>query len=269
MGNRRMISKTITQTQRFLQMPLETQALYFHLIQHSDDDGVVEAFPIVRMIGSSEDSLNILQAKRFIVPLNDEMIYFIVDFHEQNVIRSDRKVNSVHLDLLKNIIPDAEIIEPKQRADRVKKSGQPKGDNGTTIGLPNISKDNISKGNISKGSSKAEKELTTTPPILNENLLNLYKVFEEETGRSLTQMQIQDLQYMIEDYSFELIQEALREAVRQGKANFAYITSILKRWKQDGLMTPELVRNAKAAREKKKDSIQNEFGNDTFPELPF
>lgn len=107
-----------------------------------------------------------------------------------------------------------------------------------------------------------EKELPTTPPILNENLLNLYKVFEEEIGRSLTQMQIQDLQYMIEDYSFELIQEALREAVRQGKANFAYITSILKRWKQDGLMTPELVRNAKAARKKKKDSIQNEIDPD-------
>ena len=51
MGNRRMISKTVTQTQRFLRLPLEAQALYFHLIQNSDDDGVVEAFPVVRMIG--------------------------------------------------------------------------------------------------------------------------------------------------------------------------------------------------------------------------
>lgn len=75
MGNRRMISKTITQTHRFLQMPLEVQALYFHLIQNSDDDGIVEAFPIVRMIGASEDSLKLLQAKAFIKPLNDEMIF--------------------------------------------------------------------------------------------------------------------------------------------------------------------------------------------------
>ena len=52
MGNRRMISKTVTQTQRFLRLPLEAQALYFHLIQNSDDDGVVEAFPVVRMIGA-------------------------------------------------------------------------------------------------------------------------------------------------------------------------------------------------------------------------
>jgi len=253
-----------------LQMPLETQALYFHLIQHSDDDGIVEAFPIIRMIGSSEDSLGILQIKSFIRPLNDEMIYYIVDFHEQNAIQKHHYKPSIHQSLLNDIDksknPRIDIIstEFEQLAN-----GSQNDNNMLTNSYPKVSKDNISKVNISKGSSKTEKELPTTPPILNENLLNLYKVFEEEIGRSLTQMQIQELQYMIEDYSYELIQEALREAVRQGKANFAYITSILKRWKQDGLMTPELVRNAKAAREKKKDSIQNEFGNDTFPELPF
>lgn len=83
MGNRRMISKTVTQTQRFLQMPLEAQALYFHLIQNSDDDGIVEAFPVVRMIGASEDGLKLLHAKSFVTPLNHEMVYFITDFHEQ------------------------------------------------------------------------------------------------------------------------------------------------------------------------------------------
>ena len=74
MGNRRMMSKTVTQTQRFLQMPLEAQALYFHLLQSTDDDGIVEAFPIVRMIGASEDSLKLLQAKEFIKLLNSEMV---------------------------------------------------------------------------------------------------------------------------------------------------------------------------------------------------
>ncbi|HEO6898929.1 TPA: DNA replication protein DnaD, partial [Streptococcus agalactiae] len=75
MGNRRMISKTVTQTQRFLQMPLEAQALYFHLIQNADDDGIVEAFPIVRMIGANEDNLKLLQVKNFVKPLNEEMVY--------------------------------------------------------------------------------------------------------------------------------------------------------------------------------------------------
>ena len=55
-----MIGKTVTQTQKFLRLPLEAQALYFHLIQNADDDGVVEAFPVLRMIGASEDSLGLL-----------------------------------------------------------------------------------------------------------------------------------------------------------------------------------------------------------------
>ena len=61
-----MISKTITQTQRFLMLPLEAQALYFHLIQNSDDDGIVEDFPVVRMIGVSEDNLRLLIIKVFL-----------------------------------------------------------------------------------------------------------------------------------------------------------------------------------------------------------
>ena len=41
MAERRMISKKITDTDVFLEMPLSTQALYFHFIQNADDDGFV------------------------------------------------------------------------------------------------------------------------------------------------------------------------------------------------------------------------------------
>ncbi|MCW6680347.1 hypothetical protein NHG33_04035 [Aerococcaceae bacterium NML130460] len=102
MAKRRMVSKDIVQTQRFLRLPLEAQALYFHLMLSADDDGIVEAFPVVRMIGASEDSLGLLVVKRFIKALNDEMVYFIIDFLEQNKIRKDRYTPSVHKDLLDN-----------------------------------------------------------------------------------------------------------------------------------------------------------------------
>lgn len=246
MGNRRMISKTITQTHRFLQMPLEVQALYFHLIQNSDDDGIVEAFPIVRMIGASEDSLKLLQAKAFIKPLNDEMIYFILDFFEQNTVRKDRYTPSIYKDLL---------------------IGLPTDNQKSTTGLPNISKGNISKDNISKGSRSEKEKTTTTPPIINQDFYDLYQIFEQETGKPLSPMQIEELKYMLDDYKPDLILEALREAASQGKANFAYIQAILKRWRQDNLMTVELVRNAKAAREKKKQGNIN--NNEIDPDLGF
>lgn len=101
---------------------------------------------------------------------------------------------------------------------------------------------------------EVDKEQSATPSILNQDFVNLYKSFEAETGKALSPLQIQELQYMLEDFSPELIHEALKEAVSQGKANFAYIKAILNRWKQDNLLTVELVRNSFAAREAKKQS---------------
>lgn len=101
---------------------------------------------------------------------------------------------------------------------------------------------------------EVDKEQPPTPSTLNQDFVNLYKSFEAETGKALSPLQIQELQYMLEDFSPELIHEALKEAVSQGKANFAYIKAILNRWKQDNLLTVELVRNSRAAREARKQS---------------
>lgn len=257
-----MISKTVTQTQRFLRLPLEAQALYFHLIQNCDDDGVVEAYPIIRMIGASEDNLSLLVVKRFVKPLNEEMVYFVVDFHEQNTVRKDRYTPSIYKDLLEqnaeNLITDSDDT-----------TGKPLVNQTATTGKPNISKDNISKGKVSKGSSKEtqeEKTTTTTAPIFSQEFINLYQSFEQESGRPLSAIQQQELGYMLGEFNADLIYEALKEAVNQGKVNFAYIKAILARWKQDNLLTVGLVRNSKANRNKK---AEEDTITSSLPPLPF
>ena len=257
-----MISKTVTQTHRFLRLPLEAQALYFHLIQNCDDDGVVEAFPILRMIGASEDNLGLLVVKRFVKPLNEEMVYFVVDFHEQNTVRKDRYTPSIYKDLLEQ---NAE----KLITDSDDTTGKPLVNQTETTGKPNISKDNISKGKVSKGSSKEtqeEKTTTTTAPIFSQEFINLYNSFEQESGRPLSAIQQQELGYMLDEFNADLIHEALKEAVNQGKVNFAYIKAILARWKQDNLLTVDLVRNSKANRNKK---AEGDTITSSLPSLPF
>lgn len=257
-----MISKTVTQTHRFLRLPLEAQALYFHLIQNCDDDGVVEAFPILRMIGASEDNLGLLVVKRFVKLLNEEMVYFVVDFHEQNTVRKDRYTPSIYKDLLEQ---NAE----KLITDSDDTTGKPLVNQTETTGKPNISKDNISKGKVSKGSSKEtqeEKTTTTTAPIFSQEFINLYQSFEQESGRPLSAIQQQELGYMLDEFNADLIYEALKEAVNQGKVNFAYIKAILARWKQDNLLTVDLVRNSKANRNKK---AEEDTITSSLPPLPF
>lgn len=111
-----------------------------------------------------------------------------------------------------------------------------------------------------------EKTTTTTAPIFSQEFINLYNSFEQESGRPLSAIQQQELGYMLDEFNADLIYEALKEAVNQGKVNFAYIKAILARWKQDNLLTVDLVRNSKANRNKK---AEEETLTSSLPPLPF
>ena len=111
-----------------------------------------------------------------------------------------------------------------------------------------------------------EKTTSTTAPIFSQEFINLYNSFEQESGRPLSAIQQQELGYMLDEFNADLIYEALKEAVNQGKVNFAYIKAILTRWKQDNLLTVDLVRNSKANRNKK---TEGDTIPSTLPEVPF
>jgi hypothetical protein len=117
MAQRRMMTKTITNSARFIKMPKDSQALYFHLCMNADDDGIVEAFSIMKQIDSGEDNLRVLSAKNFVKILNEDLVTYITDWNEHNTIRADRKINSVYQKLLVQLLPEAQIINPKPRSD--------------------------------------------------------------------------------------------------------------------------------------------------------
>lgn len=96
MAERRMFAKTIIDSDAFIDMPLSTQALYFHLSMRGDDDGFINnPKKIQRMIGASDDDLKMLVAKRFIIPF-DSGIVVIKHWKIHNYIRGDRKKDTVY-----------------------------------------------------------------------------------------------------------------------------------------------------------------------------
>lgn len=117
MADRRMFSNRIVGSAKFLKMPLSTQCLYFHLGLHADDDGVVEAFPVMRMLGATEDDLFLLASKEFVTVLNGNLVAFITNWTEHNKIRADRKVDSIYKELLLQVLPDEELRENRQKID--------------------------------------------------------------------------------------------------------------------------------------------------------
>lgn len=128
MGNRRMFSKKITDTDRFLDMPASAQNLYFHLNMHADDDGFLgNAKTIKRMVGASDDDLKLLVTKQFLIPFDDGVVV-IKDWRIHNYIRSDRYRSTIYTDH-KNSLQ----INENQQYELV--SEQPK-EVGMTDGIP-------------------------------------------------------------------------------------------------------------------------------------
>lgn len=90
MAVKRMISKKIVDTDAFLDMPLSSQALYFHLLLRADDDGFMGNHKrIMRTIGCSEDDMKILLGKRFIIPF-ESGVCVIKHWLIHNTLRHDR-----------------------------------------------------------------------------------------------------------------------------------------------------------------------------------
>lgn len=90
MAERRMFAKTIIDSDAFLDMPLSTQALYFHLSMRADDDGFINnPKKIQRMIGCSDDDLKLLLAKSFVIGFETGIIV-IKHWRMHNYIQKDR-----------------------------------------------------------------------------------------------------------------------------------------------------------------------------------
>ena len=80
-------------------------------------------------------------------------------------------------------------------------------------------------------------------PVVVNDLGKLNNLIVENFGKQPTPIQIDDMRYMLEENSLELLTLAVKEAVNNGRPYFSYLQGILNNWKHDGLNTPELVKN--------------------------
>lgn len=98
MADKRMFSKTIIDSDAFIDMPLSSQSLYFHLSMRADDDGFINnPKRIQRMIGASDDDFKILIAKKFIITFESGIIV-IKHWKMHNYIQTDRYKPTVYKD---------------------------------------------------------------------------------------------------------------------------------------------------------------------------
>jgi hypothetical protein len=104
MAQRRMFTKIITESDAFLDMPISSQLLYFHLAMNADDDGFVSSPKrVIRSSGCKEDDLSVLKAKEFILPF-DTGVIVIKHWRMHNYIQNDRKHKTIHTSELESVV---------------------------------------------------------------------------------------------------------------------------------------------------------------------
>lgn len=129
----------IVDSDAFLEMPLSTQCLYFHLNMRADDDGFIgNPKKIMRIIGASDDDLRLLIAKRFLLSFDDGVLV-IKHWRMHNTLSQNRYHETQYLDeksmlkikengsySLENgaIIDDTKLVEASKRQGRRTKDGQ-------------------------------------------------------------------------------------------------------------------------------------------------
>ena len=102
-----------------------------------------------------------------------------------------------------------------------------------------------------------DKNITTT-----SSSGNILELFQSEFRRLLSGFEIEEINHLINENNSELIKEALRTAVNQGKPNVKYIGGILRNWQQNQVTTVEQVRQTEKQRKDKKieEEVNNEWG---------
>lgn len=90
MATRRMISKEIIDTDRFMSLSYEAQALYIQMIINADDEGFVgKAKRIARALGVSENALEELKSEEYLIEFETGVVV-IRHWFTQNTIQKDR-----------------------------------------------------------------------------------------------------------------------------------------------------------------------------------
>lgn len=206
MAQRRMFSKSITNSSQFLMMPSSSQNLYFHLGMNADDDGFCEHFSLMRMTDSKPDDLKVLQARGF-VSVFDDKVLVITDWKENNYLRSDRYTPSKYLDIYKDELHQLSIGIPN--------------------GIPEVDKVatqvRLGKDRIGKNTSKEKIPFS-------QDGADIIKAFEEVDVKNKTyynnKTERAAADFLIKEYKKEFVEKVIAILPKTNKLN--YIPAITK-----------------------------------------
>ena len=246
MAQRRMFSKKITETDNFLDMPLSSQALYFHLNMGADDEGFIDKVKTIqRTIGASDDDVKILIAKGFIIPFESGVVV-IRHWRIHNYIQADRFQSTIHKEEKEQLEFDKSKIANIKPLDQCIQNVY-KVDTQVRIGKDRLDKDRLE---LDKDRLELDKDRLELDKVNNlnytggENEKKSFSQIIKESNIKLNDRQAQMLlDYVgLDNMTIEMIQYAVELTEDAGANNFNYLNKILKSWREKKLTSLEAVK---------------------------
>ena len=120
MAKKRMFSLDVVDTDAFLDLPASTQALYFHLGMHGDDDGFVgNPRKLTRNVGCRARDLTTLIDRGYVIAF-DSGVVAVRDWRLNNELKNDRYHGTIYAeekDLLSIDASRRYVLEPSRLPD--------------------------------------------------------------------------------------------------------------------------------------------------------
>lgn len=195
MANKRMFSMTIVDSDAFLDMPLSTQCLYFHLNMRADDDGFIgNPKKIMRIIGSSDDDLKLLIAKRFVLTFEDGVIV-IKHWRIHNCISRNRYQETQYIDQKNKLLltdnKSYSLSHGAPLADKWRTDGAQVADSGLGLDIGiDIDLDKGLDKDKDLGKEKVKKEKYFPDDALNQTLVD-YIAMRKQIKKPMTDRAIE------------------------------------------------------------------------------
>ena len=122
MAKRRMFSRDIIETDKFLELPIGARLLYYDLGMRADDDGFISSPKrIINEIGVTTTDMKLLVASGYVIVFDDGIIV-IRDWKINNQIRKDRHTGTIHIEHLEELNENKlKQYIPKKNSDRILK----------------------------------------------------------------------------------------------------------------------------------------------------
>jgi hypothetical protein len=218
MAERRMFTDKITESDVFLDMPLSTQALYFHFCMNADDDGFVKnPKRIQRMLGAGDDDCKLLVVKRFVLPFESGVIV-IKHWRMHNLLRKDRYKPTEYIEeksMLKIKENGAYTFDETQGKSLMATSWQP--DDNQLATQDSIGKDSIDKYIKENKKENPFEGFEFTEKV--KSMIHVWLGYKKEKGQTYKPVGLNTLLKKIEKWQKEFGEDYVVNAIDNSISN--------------------------------------------------